>query len=270
MKPLFPYIGSKQSLLKEIKKHLPAKIQNYYEPFVGGGTMLFYLNEEYNIEKNFINDIDVNLINVYNQIKNKKDNVKKMLKKLETLNSKEQFGKIIEKFNTSKKGIKKAAYFIYIAKRSFNSRFNYNKNGFVKPNYSIELADKSLIDEENFEKAHTILQKTEISNKNFFYFKELETAKEGDFIFLDPPYLMKNSKYFYKSSVTIEFYEKLAETLKRLNQKSVKFILTTNYSEEIENLFKNWVFVEKIKKHSKISNGKGKEHELLIFNYNDR
>ena len=70
MKTFLNYIGSKRRLLKKIERFLPNSINNYYEPFVGGGSMLFHLNNIYDIKKIFINDIDKDLINVFMFFKN--------------------------------------------------------------------------------------------------------------------------------------------------------------------------------------------------------
>ncbi|WP_201060446.1 DNA adenine methylase, partial [Mycoplasmopsis gallinarum] len=65
MKPFVKWVGGKRQLLEQIKKRMPEKYNNYYEPFVGGGALLF----EVSPNKAIINDINQQLINVYNQIK---------------------------------------------------------------------------------------------------------------------------------------------------------------------------------------------------------
>ena len=67
MKPLIKYPGGKTSELSTIIKFLPDDINNYIEPFVGGGAVYFYLN---NSKKNYINDKSEELMLLYNYIKN--------------------------------------------------------------------------------------------------------------------------------------------------------------------------------------------------------
>jgi DNA adenine methylase len=69
MKPFLSYIGSKQKFMNKLDPLFPEDINNYYEPFVGGGSVLFYLNENYDINKNYINDVDSDVINIYKVIK---------------------------------------------------------------------------------------------------------------------------------------------------------------------------------------------------------
>jgi len=58
--PLF-YVGDKYKLVGQIKSLFPEEINNFYEPFVGGGTV--FLNVE--AQKYYLNDIDKNLINIH-------------------------------------------------------------------------------------------------------------------------------------------------------------------------------------------------------------
>ena len=64
LKPLLKYPGGKTSELEVIEKYLPKKINNYIEPFVGGGAVYFYLDNNYN----FINDKSEELMLLYEYV----------------------------------------------------------------------------------------------------------------------------------------------------------------------------------------------------------
>ena len=75
-KPFLKWAGGKRQLLKTIEKNLPddikdsKEIDKYFEPFVGGGALFFYLvSEGYEIEKAHISDINKELILTYKVIK---------------------------------------------------------------------------------------------------------------------------------------------------------------------------------------------------------
>lgn len=69
MKPLIKYTGGKYNEYKYVKKYLPARIVNYYEPFFGGGGMFFQLHNNKLISgKSFINDASTTLMNFYKAI----------------------------------------------------------------------------------------------------------------------------------------------------------------------------------------------------------
>ena len=66
--PIAPFIkwaGGKRQLLPQISARLPENYHTYYEPFVGGGAVLFALCPE----RAVINDINGSLVNLYRQIK---------------------------------------------------------------------------------------------------------------------------------------------------------------------------------------------------------
>ena len=67
MKPLIKYTGGKYKEYLQIKEYFPSKINNYYEPFFGGGGVFFRLKEENKITGNsFLSDISDDLIDFYN------------------------------------------------------------------------------------------------------------------------------------------------------------------------------------------------------------
>ena len=68
--PVLKWVGGKRQLLPEITKYIP-KHSTYYEPFLGGGAVLFELQPS----KAVVNDINGELINVYNVIKNNLDDL---------------------------------------------------------------------------------------------------------------------------------------------------------------------------------------------------
>lgn len=66
MKPLFKYTGGKYKEYSHIKELMPPTINNYYEPFVGGGGVMFRLKEDDRIRgKIFINDFSESLTDFY-------------------------------------------------------------------------------------------------------------------------------------------------------------------------------------------------------------
>ena len=63
--PVVKWVGGKRQLLPEIKKYIPKKFTTYYEPFMGGGAVLFELQPN----KAIVNDVNEELINLYTVIK---------------------------------------------------------------------------------------------------------------------------------------------------------------------------------------------------------
>ena len=62
--PFVKWAGGKRQLLTQIRERMPEKYDRYYEPFVGGGAVVFELLPK----KAVINDINQSLVNAYRQI----------------------------------------------------------------------------------------------------------------------------------------------------------------------------------------------------------
>ena len=60
-KPFVKWAGGKRQIIDKLKSYMPDNFNNYYEPFVGGGALLFELTPK----KAFINDSNKELMNVY-------------------------------------------------------------------------------------------------------------------------------------------------------------------------------------------------------------
>ena len=86
VKPFVKWAGGKRKLVKKFSHLVPNSYETYFEPFVGGGAVFFYLNPK----KATLNDLNDELINVYRVIKNKPDDLMKELDKLQpNVNSKD-------------------------------------------------------------------------------------------------------------------------------------------------------------------------------------
>ena len=75
--PVLKWVGGKRQLLQTLIPMLPKKITSYCEPFLGGGAMLFHLQPK----KALINDINANLILVYEVIRDDVENLINALSK---------------------------------------------------------------------------------------------------------------------------------------------------------------------------------------------
>ena len=64
--PFIKWAGGKRQLLAQIRERMPESFNNYYEPFVGGGAVIFDLLPTSAV----INDINKALVNAYRQICN--------------------------------------------------------------------------------------------------------------------------------------------------------------------------------------------------------
>ena len=212
MKPFITYIGSKRFLLKSIK--LPKTINNYYEPFVGGGSMLYHVNNNYDIKKNYINDLNKDIINIYKVIKSNSTKLLIELYRLNKLRGIPVFNEIVNTFNNSSNKILKSAIHIYLSKICFNSTLNY-QGSIIKPQYSEQRRNqiKNIHKDKNIKDISKLLKKTIIKSQDYKTFLNKNKPKKGDFVFLDPPYLVKDVKKYYKDVFNLKNFEELKKKM---------------------------------------------------------
>src|SRR3989344_2194236 len=85
------WAGGKKQLISQFKPFFPEKINRYIEAFVGGGAVLFYVLKHYKPKEIIISDINEELINAYQIVRDDVENLIKELKKLKQLHSKETY-----------------------------------------------------------------------------------------------------------------------------------------------------------------------------------
>ena len=129
LQPVLKWAGGKRQLLAQLEKYFPDKFTKYYEPFIGGGAVLFHLQPK----KAVINDYNEDLINLYKCIKDNLEELIDKLKYYETKNDSESFYKIrgIDRTEEYKKwtSVERAARLIYLNRTCYNGLFRMNSAG---------------------------------------------------------------------------------------------------------------------------------------------
>src|SRR6218665_2199293 len=122
------WTGSKRWLIKShIQRFLPKKFNNYHEPFLGGGSVFFFIKQllENDQRKFFLSDTNKELINVYEQIRDNPEEVIQCLKQFK--NTKDEYYNI--RNYKPRINSKRAAKFIYLNRTSFNGIYRVNAQG---------------------------------------------------------------------------------------------------------------------------------------------
>ena len=121
MRPVLKWAGGKTQLLDAISARMPTVYNDYYEPFIGGGSVLLFLRPE----KAYINDTNEQLINLYIQIRDNAESVIEVVTELDSSScDKEMYYRIRERYNTkitsNELDFECAALMIWINKHCFN------------------------------------------------------------------------------------------------------------------------------------------------------
>lgn len=200
LKPITGYPGGKQRYAKKIVNEFPTKYTTYYEPFIGMGAVFLELQPK----KAVISDINKDVINVWNAIKNNPIGLIRNLKKYPVIN-KITFDKIRNALDKNKQlGISRASLYILYTNNSFGNYARVNKEKHTAAyfdngkQFNRLLTPKSIRNILNISK---YLNENNIKIKNNSYEKALNRVKPTDVIYLDPPYITETKtekNIFYK------------------------------------------------------------------------
>ena len=257
--------GGKKWISLKHKTLFPDQYNTYLEPFMGSGAVFFGLKPE----SALLSDINYKLINLFSELKENPQNLYEETQSLINSHSSDQYYKIREKFNTSEPT---AANFLYLNRTCFNGVYRENKRG--EFNVPIGKRNSSFLPFtlEEFKVFSDYLKNAELSCEDCF--SALEKANEGDFIYIDPPYIKNEDNYesFRKYGKEIFDREKLIELSLRLEEISsgCKILISNFDLEDVKILFNSNWNVKSVEQMSYISGtGKGRKamKEVLIYNY---
>ena len=162
--PFVKWAGGKRQLLPQIKERMPEKYNNYFEPFVGGGAVLFEL-----LPSNaLINDINRALINAYRQICDAPEDFLYAVHKLDAEmweDGKKYYYSLREHYNDklmkSEYDVELAALFVFINKHCFNGLYRVNGKGLFNVPYnnsrSASVDEKAIMDVSKYLKGVSII-----------------------------------------------------------------------------------------------------------------
>ncbi len=272
-KPFVKWAGGKRQVIDKLTYYAPKKFNKYYEPFVGGGALLFELSPK----SALINDLNKELINAYLCIKDKTSYFKmcQELDRYEKTHTKEFYYQLRNVDRNKKKykriiAYKRAARTIYLNKACFNGLYRVNSNN--EFNVPFNGKDKlSTYDEQNLSVIHAYLNDNEIIITSTDFEKAVSDAKKGDFVYFDPPYdsdtLTFNS--YTKDGFDRDDQIRLAKVYKSLDSKGCYVMLSNHDTKLIRHLYDGFNFYVIDAKRSINSNGtkRGAVKEVIITNY---
>jgi len=259
LKPLIKWSGGKSDEIKMFEKYFPEHYTRYIEPFIGGGSVYFYLNPDNAV----IGDVHSELIDLYKSIGDgKAQEIYEFMK--QSPNDETTYYKVRDEMDINNT-LDSAKRFYYQRKTCFRGMLRYNKNGkFNIPFGRYKTINYNEIINKDYE---TLLSRTEILNKEFDYIFE-NYNDENNFMFLDPPYDSEFTDYGY-CQFGKEEQKKLSLLFKNTKNKCLMVIGKTKFIEE---LYDGYIVAEYDKKYkfklydNRIGNEINTKH-LIIKNY---
>ena len=259
LKPLIKWSGGKGDEIKMFEKYFPEKYNKYIEPFVGGGSVFFYLGPNNAV----ISDVHTELVDLYKNIGN--GNGKEIYEFMKQMpNDENTYYKVRDEMEINN-ALDSAKRFYYQRKTAFRGMMRYNKHGkFNIPFGRYKTINYNALINKDYE---TLLGKTEILNKDFNYLFE-NYNDENNFMFLDPPYDSEFTDYGY-----CQFGKNEQVNLANLFKNTkIKCLMVIGRTPFIEELYNGYIVAEYDKKYrfklynNRIGNEINTTH-LIIKNY---
>lgn len=260
--PFIKWAGGKQAIAKSIVSYFPKSYDRYFEPFLGGGSILL----EASPELAFVSDSNRWLIDTYVAVKDDWKSVARQLEKLP--NTKTDYLKI-RKINPNKLDpIKRAAHFIYLNKTGFRGLFRVNQKGEFNVPYGAY--DRRYYSPENLSAVSSFLEKVSF---NCCDFEETAlNAQDGDFIYFDPPYYKLGGYSDFNRYTPDQFREldqmRLASLCNELDAKDVRWAVSNSNTTLIRKLYDGYKINEiAARREINLQSQNRAVTELLITNY---
>ena len=268
--PFLKWAGGKRQLLPELARHVPAGFSHYCEPFLGGGALLFHLQPE----RALVNDINAELINVYEVIRDDADGLIAELKKHR--NNEKYYYRIRKWDRTSGYGklspVQRASRIIYLNRTCYNGLFRVNSKGHFNVPFG-RYRNPGIVNEKTLRAVSAYLNKSEIDFECGDFLDLEKKIKRGTFVYVDPPYHPVSKTSSFTSYADHGFAEadqvRLKEFCERLvADKNCYVLISNSYTGFIRKLYSGPGFeirkINAVRSINSVGSMRGKIPEALI------
>lgn len=272
MKPFTKWTGGKRKLLPILTELLPDDFNRYYEPFIGGGALLFKLLPHDAV----INDFNEELINSYLQIRDNPNELIDLLAEHRDKNSKDYYLNIRSADRDgrieSMTDVERAARILYMLRVDFNGLYRVNsKNQFNVP-YG-RYKNPKILDKDLIYEVSGYLNANNIQILQGDFANAVADAIDGDLVYFDPPYIpLSETSSFTSYTHEVFSYEdqvRLRNTVRDLTRRGVNVILSNSSSPLVEDLYQefNLHYVDASRTNGAKPTSRGKIKEIIVTNY---
>ena len=261
VKPILKWAGGKTQMLGELLPRVPKNYNRYIEPFFGGGALFFSLRPEHAV----IADSNPELINMYLQVAHNLDDVIESLQTYD--NTSEMFYEVRSLDWQSLPKAEAAARTIYLNKTCFNGLYRVNKNGQFNTPFG-KYQNPKICDIDTLHVASEALQNAQILCGDYTLVLDYY-AQEGDFVFLDPPYLPISQNADFKRYTKEQFYEddhvELAKMIKILQDRGCYVLLTNSNHPLVHQLYDSYkIDIIQTKRHISCHGDTRKGEDVIV------
>lgn len=273
-RPFLKWVGGKTQLLGLLQARMPRAIRTYYEPFMGGAALFFATQHKPSV----LSDLNLRLVRTYRAIRDNVDEVIEAVRSYETEHrqdaekcyyfQRDEGGRDIDQFDD----VSVAGWMIYLNKTGFNGLYRVNRSGkFNNPIGRMSNRSKTarILDEPNLRACAAALAGVDIHHTDF---RNLEPV-EGDFVYLDPPYVpvSKTSRFTAYTAERFGEHEQaeLARTAAEWKRRGVNVLLSNASADLVDQLYRPRGFrIDVVAARRNINaqgGGRGPVAELLVY-----
>ncbi|WP_342259412.1 Dam family site-specific DNA-(adenine-N6)-methyltransferase [Candidatus Tisiphia endosymbiont of Metellina segmentata] len=256
--PFLQWVGGKRKIVDQLVKFIPEKLNNYYEPFLGGGALFFHVRDKF--KQCYLSDINLELVTSYNAVKKNPDAVSKLLDSHKAKHSKEHYYQVRAN-NDSSDPTKITARFIYLNRYSFKGIYRVNINGEPAQSFSGRNYSKSDI-ASRLKQCSNLLTGTSICAIDFSFIE----PQKNDFVYFDPPYHKSGETFYTRLPFDEQEQMRLRDFAKELDNKDVKFIISNSNTPFIRSLYKDFN-INIIKVTYSMPQTRKTSDEVIVTNY---
>jgi DNA adenine methylase len=272
-KPFLKWAGGKRQLIAKIQEFIPSSFNTYFEPFVGGGAVLFTLQPPHAV----INDRNAELINCYGVIKDAVETLIAQLEHHKAHNAKDYYYQIRQldreaQFADRYCHIARAARIIYLNKTCYNGLFRVNSRGQFNVPFG-KYAAPAIVEPEVLREVSAYLNHNQVEILSTDFETAVAEARSGDFVYFDPPYdpisdTASFTKYGANGFGRTE-QERLRHVFGRLDRLGCKLLLSNAHTEFIQELYRgyNCAIVSATRAINSNTKKRGRINEVLISNF---
>jgi DNA adenine methylase len=299
IKPFIKWVGGKTQIIDDVIRLFPTTMNNYHEPFLGGGSVLLALlshKQTGNIQVNgtiYASDLNANLISLYQNIQTRVDELihevdilvdefsgcigtevnRKASTAEEAVSSPESYyfwirGRFNALTSEDRTTPIASAMLLFMNKTCFRGLYREGPHGFNVPfgNYK----NPTILDTEHIRAVSELIQGVVFSVSSFD--ESLTQPETGDFVYLDPPYAPETEKSFVGYTADgfgIDDHNRLFQICETMNTNNVKLLMSNADVELVKNAFPSPEYTTQIISCRRAINSKkpgGRTNEVLITN----
>ena len=269
--PVLKWAGGKRQLLDSLIPLLPRRITTYCEPFVGGGALLFDLRPN----TAYINDINEELINVYNVIKS---DAEALIAALRTFRNEAEYFYAVRDWDRNRleygarPDVQKAARILYLNKTCYNGLFRVNNAGEFNSPFG-RYHNPNIVNAPALRAVGSYLNTAAVHLSSLDYAEVLKTLPKDAFVYLDPPYDPVSGTSGFTGYSRGGFARgdqiRLRECCDGLAARGLKFMLSNSATDFIKRQYAAYhiTVVQAKRAVNSDSSKRGEVDELVVRNY---